>query len=49
MIKYNKKENSFVEISDTVLPCYTTAVEVIDFNTVAIADKFGNFTVNRIP
>lgn len=49
MIKYNKKENNFVEISDTVLPCYTTAFELIDFNTIAIADKFGNLSMNRIP
>ena len=49
MIKYNKKENSFVEISDTILPCYTTALEIMDFNTIAIADKFGNFSINRIP
>ena len=25
MIKYNKKENSFVEISDTILSCYTSS------------------------
>lgn len=49
MIKYNKKENSFVEISDTILPCYTTALEVIDFSTIAISDKFGNLTINRVP
>lgn len=45
MIKYNKKENNFIEIADTILPCYTTAFEVIDYSTVAIADKFGNFSI----
>lgn len=49
MIRYNDKENQFQEISDDILPRYITALEIIDFHTVAVADKFGSFTVLRLP
>jgi len=49
MLRYNDKENQFQEISDDILPRYVTSIEVIDFHTVAIADKFGSFTILRLP
>lgn len=49
MIRYNDKENQFQEISDDILPRYITALEILDYHTVAVADKFGSVTVLRLP
>ena len=49
MLRYNDKENQFQEITDDILPRYITSMEIVDFHTVAIADKFGSFTVLRLP
>ena len=49
MVIYNEKENQFYEIADDILPRYCTSFEIIDFHTVAISDKFGNFVVLRLP
>lgn len=49
MIRFNENENQFQEVADDILPRYITTFEILDFNTVAAADKFGNFFVLRLP
>ncbi len=42
-------ENRFVLFADDSTPRYMTCSTMVDYNTVAGGDKFGNFFVNRIP
>lgn len=49
VIRCGEGEQPFQEIADDILPRYLTAVEILDFHTVAIADKFGNVSILRLP
>ena len=46
---YRPMENRFVLFADDSTPRYMTCSTMVDYNTVAGGDKFGNFFVNRIP
>ena len=48
-VKYQRQENNFVLFADDVAPRWLTASCVLDANTVAGADKFGNIFVTRLP
>jgi splicing factor 3B subunit 3 len=48
-IRYRRQENMLVMFADDTLPRYTTATCVLDYDTVAHADKFGNVCVLRLP
>jgi len=48
-IKYQRQENSFVLFADDPAPRWLTAACVVDANTLAGADKFGNIFVTRLP
>jgi len=48
-VKYQRQENTFVLFADDVAPRWLTASAVLDANTVAGADKFGNIFVTRLP
>ena len=48
-IKYQRQENTFVLFADDVVPRWLTASCVLDANTLAGADKFGNLFVTRLP
>ena len=48
-VKYQRQENNFVIFADDVAPRWLTASAVLDANTVAGADKFGNIFVTRLP
>jgi len=48
-IKYQRQENNFVLFADDVAPRWLTASTVLDANTLAGADKFGNLFVTRLP
>jgi splicing factor 3B subunit 3 len=49
MVRYDKQHKSMEIIADTNTPRYVTAAAVVDFNTVAVGDKFGNVAVMRLP
>ena len=49
IVKYRKAEKQLDIVADNVLPRYLTASCVLDYNTVAGADKFGNVFVTRLP
>lgn len=49
LIKYNEKSNQFYEVADDLLPRYVTALDLLDYHTAVIADKFGNISVQRVP
>ena len=43
------KDGEFTELADDVLPRFLTGFDLLDHHTVALIDKFGNFSVLRIP
>ena len=47
--KYKRLENALVIYADDTLPRFTTAIACIDYDSVAGADKFGNFFALRLP
>lgn len=53
MMKYNENDsvshNLLQEVADDILPRYLTSLEVVDYNTLAITDKFGTLSILRIP
>jgi len=48
-VRYRKQENQLVIFADDTYPRWCSACCVVDYSTVAIADKFGNFNVLRLP
>ena len=48
-VKYQRQENTFILFADDAAPRWLTASAVLDANTVAGADKFGNIFVTRLP
>lgn len=47
-LHYKREENQFVVFADDPLPHHVSSFAQVDFNTVAIGDKFGNFSVRRL-
>jgi splicing factor 3B subunit 3 len=47
--RYLYQENLMVVFADDSKPRWLTRMTMLDYNTVASADKFGNFCVNRLP
>ncbi|PIC52498.1 hypothetical protein B9Z55_002581 [Caenorhabditis nigoni] len=48
-LRYRKGDNQLVVFADDTTPRYVSCVCVLDYHTVAIADKFGNLSVVRLP
>ena len=48
-MKYKKAENKLYIFADDSIPRHITAICPLDYDTVAAGDKFGNFTVLRLP
>ncbi|KAH9254154.1 hypothetical protein BASA81_007743 [Batrachochytrium salamandrivorans] len=48
-VSYSKQENSFAVFADDVFNRMCTVGEMVDNNTCAVGDKFGNLTVLRLP
>ncbi|XP_019849007.1 PREDICTED: splicing factor 3B subunit 3-like isoform X2 [Amphimedon queenslandica] len=46
---YRPHENQLVIFADEVVPRFCTTSCILDYNTVASADKFGNITILRLP
>jgi len=44
-VRYRRHENQLVVFADDTYPRWATCASVVDWNTVALADKFGNITV----
>jgi splicing factor 3B subunit 3 len=47
--RYLYAENRIIIFADDTTPRWTTKSIMIDYNTVAGGDKFGNFFINRLP
>jgi splicing factor 3B subunit 3 len=46
---YKHEDNQIIIFADDTLPRFVTSFAPLDFNTVAIADKFGNLNILRLP
>lgn len=47
-VRYRKNENQLVVFADDTLPKWVTCQCPLDWNTVAVADKFGSITIQRL-
>jgi len=45
MIRYKRAENQLIIFADDTHPRWITTTTVLDYDTVATADKFGNITI----
>lgn len=48
-VRYKRQENQLVIFADDTCPRWCTCVCILDHDTVAEADKFGNIVVLRLP
>jgi len=48
MVRYKRQENQLIIFADDTHPRWITTATVLDFDTVATADKFGNIAVVRV-
>lgn len=46
---YKAQENRLLVFADDGQPRWTTCSTMLDYDTVALGDKFGNVIINRIP
>jgi splicing factor 3B subunit 3 len=44
-MKYKAEENQIILFADDTMPRFVTCFTLLDYSTVAIADKFGNLVV----
>jgi len=49
LVKYKPSTKQFYIFADTTHPFYTTSRCLLDYNTIAGGDKFGNLLVTRLP
>lgn len=48
-LKYKKRENQLIIFADDTNPRWITNSCILDYDTVAMSDKFGNVAVMRLP
>ncbi|CAI9716004.1 splicing factor 3B subunit 3 [Octopus vulgaris] len=48
-VRYKRPENQLIVFADDTTPRWVTSSCLLDYDTVATADKFGNITVIRLP
>ena len=48
-MRYKKADNALYVYADDIVPRHLTSALPLDYDTVAGADKFGNFVVMRLP
>jgi splicing factor 3B subunit 3 len=49
IVKYNRPDNSLYILADDMVPRWVTSHTILDYNTVAGSDKFGNVFIVRLP
>lgn len=48
-IRYKRAENQIIIFADDTHPRWVTATTLLDYDTIAVGDKFGNLSVLRLP
>ncbi|KAJ8941332.1 hypothetical protein NQ318_004776, partial [Aromia moschata] len=49
MVRYKRAENQLIIFADDTHPRWITCTCILDYDTVATADKFGNIAILRLP
>lgn len=49
MVRYKRHENQLIIFADDTVPRWITCTTVLDYDTIATADKFGNVAIIRLP
>lgn len=45
MVRYKRQENQLIIFADDTHPRWITCTTILDYDTVATADKFGNIAI----
>lgn len=45
LMRYKYEENQIIVFADDTLPRFVTALAVLDYHTISVADKFGNIVI----
>lgn len=48
-VRYRRNENQLIIFADDTNPRYVTTMCLLDYDTVAVADKFGNVSIVSLP
>lgn len=48
-IRYKRAENQLIIFADDTHPRWVTSTTLLDYDTIAIGDKFGNMCIQRLP
>lgn len=48
-VRYKRQENQIIIFADDTHPRWVTATTLLDYDTIAVGDKFGNLSVLRLP
>lgn len=48
-VRYKRNDNQLVIFADDTFPRWVTATTMLDYDTIALGDKFGNIAVLRLP
>jgi splicing factor 3B subunit 3 len=48
VVTHREKEKQMFVFADTITPRYITSNVILDYDTIAYGDKFGNFTISRV-
>lgn len=48
-VRYKRAENQIIIFADDTHPRWVTATTLLDYDTIATADKFGNLSILRLP
>lgn len=48
-VKYKKRENQLIIFADDTNPRWITNSCILDYDTIAMSDKFGNIAIMRLP
>lgn len=48
-VRYKRAENQIIIFADDTHPRWITATTLLDYDTIATADKFGNMSILRLP
>lgn len=49
MVRYKKHENQLIIFANDTYPRWITCTSILDYDTVATADKYGNIAIVRLP
>lgn len=49
LLKYHPRRNVIIQYADDCVSRFVVSLGILDYDTVAVGDKFGNFAILRVP